>query len=110
MRTTSFNGGSNATLTNEGAVELAEGLELYVASGDSFSNGAGGSISATGSANVFVPSGATFNEGAGTTQRLAAGDRRTGDAQLHGLGCEHDPGAQLYEPLEREHLRRGSRC
>ncbi|HXB63890.1 MAG TPA: PKD domain-containing protein [Solirubrobacteraceae bacterium] len=63
---TSFNG-SNATLTNEGAVDLAEGLELYVAGSDSFSNGAGGSIAATGSANVFVPSGATFNEGAGTT-------------------------------------------
>ncbi|HEV3321969.1 MAG TPA: hypothetical protein VG147_07230, partial [Solirubrobacteraceae bacterium] len=63
---TSFNG-SKATLTNEGAVNLAEGLELYVASGDSFANGAGGSIAATGSANVFVPSGATFNEGAGTT-------------------------------------------
>jgi predicted secreted protein len=63
---TSFNG-SKATLTNEGAVDLAEGLELYVASGDSFSNGAGGSIAATGSANVFVPSGATFNQGAGTT-------------------------------------------
>jgi hypothetical protein len=63
---TSFNG-SKATLVNEGAVDLAEGLELYVASSDSFTNGAGGSIAATGSANVFVPSGATFTEGAGTT-------------------------------------------
>src|SRR5580692_7081815 len=63
---TSFNG-SKATLTNEGTVELAEGLELYIASGDSFTNGAGGSIAATGGANVFIPSGATFNEGAGTT-------------------------------------------
>ncbi|HXA53283.1 MAG TPA: hypothetical protein VNV37_00255, partial [Solirubrobacteraceae bacterium] len=63
---TSFNG-SKATLTDEGAVNLAEGLELYIASGASFTNGAGGSIAATGSANVFVPSGATFNEGAGTT-------------------------------------------
>jgi hypothetical protein len=66
---TSFNG-SKATLTNEGAVDLAEGLELYVASSDTFSNGAGGSIAATGSANVFVPSGATFNQGAGTTSGL----------------------------------------
>src|SRR5580692_5937373 len=63
---TSFNG-SKATLTNEGTVELAEGLELYIASGDSFTNGAGGSISAPGGANVLIPSGATFNEGAGTT-------------------------------------------
>jgi PKD domain/IPT/TIG domain len=63
---TSFNG-SKATLTNEGALELAEGLELYVGSGNTFSNGAGGSIVATGTANVFVPSGATFDEGAGTT-------------------------------------------
>ena len=63
---TSFNG-SKATLTNEGAVSLAKGLELYVAGGDAFSNAAGGSIAAAGTANVFVPSGATFNEGAGTT-------------------------------------------
>jgi hypothetical protein len=63
---TSFNG-SNATLTNEGAVDLAEGLELYVAGSDAFTNGAGGSISAIGTANVFVPGSATFNEGAGTT-------------------------------------------
>src|ERR1700722_7646944 len=63
---TSFNG-SKATLTNEGAVDLAKGLELYVAGGDAFSNGAGGSIVATGTANVFVPSGSTFDEGAGTT-------------------------------------------
>src|SRR3984885_8362898 len=39
---TSFNG-SKVTLTNEGAVDLAKGLELYVAGGDTFSNAAGGS-------------------------------------------------------------------
>ncbi len=64
--TTAF-GGSKATLTNEGAVDLAEGVELFVPNSGTFSNGAGGSISATGSASVFIPSGATFNEGAGTT-------------------------------------------
>jgi hypothetical protein len=48
---TSFNR-SKATLTNEGAVNLAKGLELYIASGDSFTNGAGGSIAATGSART----------------------------------------------------------
>ncbi len=64
--TTAF-GGSKATLTNEGAVELAEGVELFVPNSGTFSNGPGGSISATGSASVFIPSGATFNEGAGTT-------------------------------------------
>ncbi len=64
--TTAF-GGSKATLTNEGTVELAEGVELFVPNSGTFSNGAGGSISATGSASVFIPSGATFNEGAGTT-------------------------------------------
>ncbi|HEY4812126.1 MAG TPA: hypothetical protein VIH71_13815, partial [Solirubrobacteraceae bacterium] len=55
----SFNG-SKATLTNEGAVDLGSGLELYVAGGDTFSNGGGGSISAPGGADVFLASGSTF--------------------------------------------------
>ncbi|HXA53357.1 MAG TPA: PKD domain-containing protein [Solirubrobacteraceae bacterium] len=63
---TSFDG-SKATLVNEGAAELGEGVEFSVGGDGTFTNGAGGSIAATGSANVFVPSGATFNEGAGTT-------------------------------------------
>ena len=64
--TTAF-GSSKATLVNEGAVDLAAGVELFVPNSGTFANGAGGSISATGSGTVFIPSGATFNEGAGTT-------------------------------------------
>ena len=63
---TSFNG-SKATLINEGAVELGEGLELAVLDSGTFTNGTGGSIAAPGGANVLIPSGSTFNEGAGTT-------------------------------------------
>ena len=67
VETTTAFGASKATLTNEGAVDLAAGVELFVPNSGTFANGAGGSISATGSGTVFIPSGATFNEGAGTT-------------------------------------------
>jgi hypothetical protein len=56
----------NALLTNEGALNLAEGTQLNVSSGGSVTNGAGGSISSTGTSAVFITAG-TFTEGAGTT-------------------------------------------
>ncbi|HTD07901.1 MAG TPA: hypothetical protein VK680_03330, partial [Solirubrobacteraceae bacterium] len=62
----SFNG-AKATFTNDGSVDLGSGLELFVAGGDSFTNGGGGSISAPGGADVFLASGSTFDQGAGTT-------------------------------------------
>jgi hypothetical protein len=71
IETTTAFGGSKATLTNEGAVDLAAGVELFVPNSGTFANGAGGSIAATGSGTVFIPSGATFNEGAGTTKGSA---------------------------------------
>lgn len=64
-RTTRFNG-AKATLTNEGAIALAEGVQLQVSNAGSVANAAGGSISATGSGAVVL-SGGTFTEGAGTT-------------------------------------------
>ncbi len=65
--TTAF-GGSKAALTNEGAVELGAGLELSVSNDGTFTNGAGGSISAPGGASVLIPSGAYVQRGCGHDQ------------------------------------------
>jgi hypothetical protein len=62
---TAYNG-DDALLTNEGEVSLLEGTQLNVSNGGSFTNGAGGKISATGNADVSLTSGTTFTEGAGT--------------------------------------------
>jgi fibronectin-binding autotransporter adhesin len=62
---TSYNG-EDALLTNEGEVSLLEGTQLDVSNGGSFTNGAGGKISATGDAAVSLSSGTTFTEGGGT--------------------------------------------
>ena len=63
---TSYNGKS-ALLTNEGALDTAEGKVLTVSEKGAVVNGAGGKIAATGTANVFVGSGTSFTQGAGTT-------------------------------------------
>ncbi|MGH2853218.1 MAG: beta strand repeat-containing protein [Solirubrobacteraceae bacterium] len=63
---TAYNG-TGATLTNEGSLTVAEGLQLTVSGGGSVINGAGGSITATGGADVLMSSGTSFTEGAGTT-------------------------------------------
>jgi hypothetical protein len=63
---TADNGASTA-LENEGAIDVAEGKQLTVATKDSLTNGKGGSIVATGNGNVLASSGASFTEGAGTT-------------------------------------------
>jgi hypothetical protein len=62
---TAYNGES-AALKNEGAINLAEAKQLTVSNKASVTNGTGGKIVATGSADVFM-SGSTFTEGAGTT-------------------------------------------
>jgi hypothetical protein len=59
--------GAGALLTNEGAVDLAEAIQLTVSNSGAFTNGTGGSIAPVGSGNVFLDSGTTFTEGAGTT-------------------------------------------
>jgi hypothetical protein len=64
---TAYNG-TSAALTNEGAIDLAEGKQLTVNNKGSVTNGAGGTIAATGTGDVFVEgSGSSFSEGAGTT-------------------------------------------
>jgi hypothetical protein len=63
---TAYNGAS-AALTNEGAINVAEGKQLAVSSKGSLTNGTGGSITATGTGNVLMGSETTFTEGAGTT-------------------------------------------
>jgi fibronectin-binding autotransporter adhesin len=63
---TAYNG-SKAVLINEGAVNISEGIQLTVSNGGAFTNGSGGVIAATGSADLLMDSGTSFTEGAGTT-------------------------------------------
>jgi hypothetical protein len=63
---TAYNG-TGATLTNEGALNLAEGTQLTVSAEGTLVNGTGGSIAASGGANVTMDSGTFFTAGAGTT-------------------------------------------
>ena len=63
---TAYNGAS-ASLTNQGAIKVAESKKLTVSNSDSVSNEAGGSIAGSTTGNLFMGSGTTFTEGAGTT-------------------------------------------
>jgi fibronectin-binding autotransporter adhesin len=67
---TSFNDATSSTLTNEGAIDVAEGKQLTLATGNAFVNGAGGSIVAGSGGYVLAGSGSAFTEGAGTTSGL----------------------------------------
>ncbi len=67
LKASTSDNGSSATLTNEGALTLAEATALTVSNGSSFTNGTGGSITATGGSDVLMDSGTSFTEGAGTT-------------------------------------------
>ncbi len=63
---TAYNGPS-AALSNEGAVNLSEGIQLTVSNGGSVTNGTAGTILAPGGSDVFIDPGSAFVEGAGTT-------------------------------------------
>jgi hypothetical protein len=66
-KNTEFDGAAD-TLTNEGAINLAEAITLKVSDKSGVINGTGGKIAATGSADVVVMGEKTsFAEGAGTT-------------------------------------------
>ncbi len=54
-------------MTNDGAIDLAEGDQLTVSGGGSVTNGSGGDIFATGQRRLLAQSGGTFTEGAGKT-------------------------------------------
>jgi hypothetical protein len=60
---TAYNG-TEAALTNEGAIDLAEGTTLTVSNKGAFSNDSG-KIAATGSSDLLMSSGTSFTEGAG---------------------------------------------
>jgi hypothetical protein len=64
--TTLFNGEA-ATLTNEGAINLATGTQLAVSNKDSVLNGTGGQVVSTGTGVLLETGGSSFTEGAGTT-------------------------------------------
>jgi fibronectin-binding autotransporter adhesin len=66
INTNTADNGASTLLTNKGSINLAEGTQLSVSAKNSLTNGTGGLISATGTANVLL-TGATFNEGAGKT-------------------------------------------
>ncbi len=63
--TTAYNA-AGAQLTNEGALDLAEGRELVVSNAGSVTNGSGGKIVATGTGVLSLGTGTFFTEGAGT--------------------------------------------
>ena len=63
---TAYNG-TGAQLTNEGALNLAEGIQLTVSNKGSLTNGAAGKIAAGAGADVLMGSGTSFVQGAGTT-------------------------------------------
>jgi hypothetical protein len=63
---TTFNGAS-AMLTNEGALNVAEGKTFAVSNKASFTNGTGGKIVGTANGDVSLESGTSFTEAAGTT-------------------------------------------
>ncbi len=63
---TAYNGAAT-TLSNQGAVKVAEAVTLTVASGDTFENVTGGSIATGPGGSVTAASSASFIEGAGTT-------------------------------------------
>ncbi len=63
---TSYNGAKGA-LSNEGAVNLASGVQLTASNESAFTNGTGGSVVASGNGDVLMEPGTTFTEAAGTT-------------------------------------------
>jgi hypothetical protein len=62
---TSFDG-SKGLLTNEGPIDIAEGVQFAVSNASSLTNAAGGTIAA-GATGELAVAGGTFTEGAGTT-------------------------------------------
>jgi fibronectin-binding autotransporter adhesin len=83
---TTFNT-SKATLTNEGAVTVANEKQLALSAETAFVNGAGGKIAATGSGRVFLESGTAFTEGAGTTSGTLPVVIESGSLDYTGAGA-----------------------
>jgi hypothetical protein len=62
------------TLTNEGALDVAEGKQLTVSGKGAVVNGSGGSIAAGATGGVLAGSGSSFTQGAGTTSTTAGSE------------------------------------
>jgi hypothetical protein len=84
--------GTGAKLTNEGAIEIATGTQLTIASGDSVVNGPGGWVAAGGSGDLRAGSGALFSEGAGTTSGARPVVVDDGTLNYTGTSSEHGTG------------------
>jgi hypothetical protein len=82
---TSYDGAS-ALLSNQGAINIAEGKELNVSNKGSVTNGSGGKIVATGSGVVFMETGTSFTEGTGTTSGTKPVIVRDGALSYTGAG------------------------
>jgi Bacterial Ig-like domain (group 3)/PKD domain len=80
---TSFNA-SKAVLTNEGALDLATGMQLVLSNKSSATNGTNGKIAATGTGDVLLEPETSFTQGAGTTSGTKPVILR--DAALHYTG------------------------
>jgi fibronectin-binding autotransporter adhesin len=83
---TSFNGASGV-LTNEGALNVAEGKTLTVSNSSSVTNGTGGKIAAGATGVVFLEPGSLFTEGAGTTSGTLPVIVRDGALSYTGSGA-----------------------
>jgi hypothetical protein len=88
---TAYNG-TDAVLTNEGALNIAEGTQLTVSGGGTVTNGSGGTIFAPGTA-VLSQSGGTFIESAGKT--IGTVPVALDDATLNYTGTSSEHGSGL---------------
>jgi hypothetical protein len=82
---TAYNG-AGAVLTNEGAIDVAEGVALTVSNGGSLANDAG-SIAAGATGLVLMEPGTSFTEGAGTTSGTLPVIVRDGALAYAGTGA-----------------------
>src|ERR1700677_1618695 len=75
-------------IINNGTVHIAEGVSLQQASG-TFTNGAGGSVAATGTGRLWLSDGGVFKEGAGTTSGSAPVVIEYAPGEYTGSGSSH---------------------
>jgi hypothetical protein len=76
----------HGSFVNDGAVDAGEGVSLQAAG--TFTNAAGGSVSATGTGRLWVFE-STFKEGAGTTSGLAPVVVELSNLEYTGSGASH---------------------
>ena len=67
INTNTISNGASTTLTDEGAIDIATGVELQVSNKQTVINGSGGQIAATGTGALLESGGSSFDQRAGTT-------------------------------------------